>query len=150
VALQHRQQPGGEGLQRERGDLEGGGGRLVGGVEEVAAEGVGGGEGDGVQHAVDRAPASRQLLADRSHVGRLVDVQLQDVHLAGQPARGPLGEGAGAAEPGEHHLGPVVQGLAGHRVGDRAGGQHPGDQQSLAVDQHGSVLLVYGGRPPAF
>jgi hypothetical protein len=76
-----------------------------------------------------RTPSTAlQLLADRPHVRRLVDVQLQHVHLAGQPAGGPLGEGAGAAEAGEHHLGAVVERLAGDRVGDRTGRQHPGDQ----------------------
>jgi hypothetical protein len=85
VVLEHREQARGQLLERERRDLEGGRGRLVRGVEEVAPEGVGGGEGDGVEDAVDRAPAAGQLVVDRPDVVGPVDVELEDVDLAGQP-----------------------------------------------------------------
>src|SRR4029450_1949699 len=53
-----------------------------------------------------------------------------------QPLGGLVGERAAAAEAGQHHLGAVVQRLAGDRVGDRVRREHAGDEQPLAVDEH--------------
>ena len=102
--LQFREQvrqPDGERLQRERRGLECGDRALDRRVEEVAAEGVAGGEGDRVQDAVDAAPALTQVGRDGLDVLGLVDVELEDVGalLDGEVERreGVLGRLAGGA-----------------------------------------------------
>jgi hypothetical protein len=55
--------------------------RLDGCVEEVAAKGVLGSEGDGMQRPVDPTPAAIEIGDHRLDVGRIVDVELEDVAL---------------------------------------------------------------------
>ena len=57
AALEQRQQRRRQRLHRERARLEGGDRRGARGAQELAAERVGGDEGDGVQHAVEAPPA---------------------------------------------------------------------------------------------
>jgi hypothetical protein len=41
-----------------------------------------------------------------------------------------------APEPGEHELGPLLLRPPGDREGDRALGEHAGDQQSSSLEEH--------------
>ena len=54
----------------------------------------------------------------------------------GQPLGHALGDAQAAAEAGEHDLGALLLGARGDRVGDRALGQHAGDQELASIEQH--------------
>ena len=73
-----------------------------------------------MQGAVEAAPALPELADQRLEVLGVVHVELEHVRRIGQPRRGPLGHPARAAEAGEHHLGALLLGALGDRVGDAA------------------------------
>ena len=115
------------------------GGALGRGLEEAAAERVLGREGDRVEHAVDAAPAARRARraarAGPPGCSRRARARQRARAAAGRA----LGQPPGAAEAREHHLGARQLRLLGHREGDAAVGQGPGDQQALAVEVHSST-----------
>jgi hypothetical protein len=106
-------------------------------VEEVPAERVLRRERDRVQDPVDLSPPGLELLPDGVDLGLVVGIHLQDVARVRQPLRHLLGEAHGASEVRQDDLSAVL--LRGRRrcEGDRLRGQHAGDQQLLAVEQHG-------------
>ena len=133
--------------------LEGVGRGLDGGCDrgplrgqEVAAEGVFRGEGDGVDDAVDLAPPPFEVSGHGLDVLRLVDVELQDGGLGVELLGGPFGEAAGAAEGAQDYLRALLGGQPRRRVGDGAPVQDAGNQHLLAFEQsrhlasRGSVL----------
>jgi hypothetical protein len=136
-------------LQRVGAGPERLGGALKAGVEELAAERVLGRVGDRVQDPVEASPARLELPRDRGEVGLAVDVELEDVGGLGQPLRGALGEPPRATEAGEHHLGAGQLRLARDREGDAAAGDHPGDQQALAVEHQRSTRPATSGEASA-
>src|ERR687894_216200 len=101
----------------------------------VATEGVLRGEGYGVDHAVELAPALSQVAGYGLDVLRLVDVELQDRGLGVEPLGGPLGQAAGAAEAAEGHLGALLGGQAGCGVRDGTAVQDARHQHLLAFQQ---------------
>jgi hypothetical protein len=104
--------------------------------EEVTAETALGGEADGVQYAVETAPALLQLGAQRAEVFRIGDVELQDVGFDRQLPGHPLRQAHGPSERCQHDLGALLLGAAGHREGDGLIGEYAGDQDALAFQQH--------------
>jgi len=135
AALEQRQQRGRQRLvgvrRRAERDLR----RLRRRLEKPAAERVGGGEGDRVQHAVERAPATLEVGRDGRQVLGIVDVELQHVGLARQAPRDALGDAQAAAEAGEDDLGALLLRLGGDGERDRAVGEDPGDEQAAAFEQ---------------
>ena len=105
------------------------------GGEHPAAQAVGRREADGVQQAVEAVPALGQRRAGGAQLvgGRHVD--LEDVGLGGQLAGRALGQREGAAGAGEHDVGALFLGQAGHREGQRGVGEDARDEEPLAVEE---------------
>ena len=131
----------GERLERERARLERGDRALRRGGEEAAAEGVLGREGDGVQHAVDAAPAVAELARDGLEVLRLVDVELEHVGRVGQLLGRPVGQPLGAAEARQHDLGALLLRLAGDLPRDRVARDDARQEQLLVLEEAHSGML---------
>src|SRR5207237_10934432 len=66
----------------------------------------------------------------------VVDVHLQDFGRRFHPAGTLFGQAHGPPEAGEHDVGPLLLGLVGDGEGDTGGGQHPGDQDLLPLENH--------------
>ena len=106
------------------------------GPEEVAAQAGLGGEADGVQHAVDAAPAPLQLRPEGGHVLRVGDVELQHVGLGRQTSSHPLRQAHGPPERGEDDLGALLLGQPGRVERDALRGEHARDEEFLGLEQH--------------
>ena len=127
-------------MQRVGRGLEGGGdgGPLRG--EEVAAEGVFGGEGDGVDDPVELSPAVAQVFRDGADVLRLVDVEFQDVRFGVEAFGRSFREAFRAAEAAQGYLRPLLLGQPRGRVGYGAPVEDARDQYLLPCSN-----LAFGG-----
>ena len=93
------------------------------GAYSIAAERVIGGEGDGVEDAVDTTPATAQFLGERGEVLGIVDVELEHIHRLRQTGRRTLGHPAYPAEGGQQHLGALLLQTRGKPVAAHALGR---------------------------
>ena len=80
-------------------------------------------------------PSGVEIGGHRREVALVVDVELEHVGRLRQPGRGALGHAARSPEAGEHDLGAGALRLLGDGEGDALAGDHPGEQQALALEQ---------------
>ncbi len=102
---------------------------------ELALQGLARGEGDGVHQAVQAIPVLAQggeKGVDLGVVGHVAGVDGGVAELGGQ-----LGHAVpdALALVGEGHLGPFADDRLRDAIGDRAVGEHPGDQDSLTLQE---------------
>ena len=105
------------------------------GGEHAAAQAVGRCEPDGVEQTVEPVPAGGQRLAGCGQLLGGGDVDLEHLGRVGQLARRAPGEREGTARPGQHNLGTLLLGPAGHRESQGGVGEDAGDQESFAVEE---------------
>ena len=86
---------------------------------------------------VETAPALLQVPAKRLEVPRAGDVELEHVRGLGQAGGGALGDPPGTAEAREDDLCALALGLIGDRVGDAVVVENAGDEDALALEDHG-------------
>ncbi len=133
-------------LERVGRDLEGRRDVVPVGGEHAAAQAVGRGEADGVQQAVEAVPPAGQRGAGGLQLLGRRDVDLEDLGLDGQLAGRAPGQRQGTAGAGEHDLGALLLGQAGHREGQRGVGEDAGDQEPLAVEESHCARRLCEGR----
>src|SRR5207302_7130778 len=147
AVLAHQRQEGlGHRLERVGAGLEGRLHALPGGAEEVAAQGVRRGVGDGVDEAVEPAPTLLQGSGNRLDLAGIVDVHLQQVGDRVHAPGAALGQAHGPAEAGEHDLGALALGEVGDGEGDAGRREDAADEYLLALQDHREDTSVWRRR----
>src|ERR1700722_9120812 len=116
------------------------------GGEHPAAQAVGRCEADGVQQAVQAVPAGGEGSTRRPQLFGRRDVDLEDLGLAGELARGAPSEREGAPRAREHDVRPLLLRQAGHGESQRGVGEDAGDEQPLAVEESHCARRLCEGR----
>ena len=117
-------------------------------VMKPAADRVLGRERDRVQHAVDPAPALAQRRRRRaSRSASLLTSSSSTSTGSGSRCGGALGHPPHPAEARQHDRGALALGLLGGVEGDRVLGDHAGDQQPLAGQDHRPAPCERAERP---
>src|SRR2546421_5075437 len=113
------------------------------GGKKVATQRVRRGEGDGMDKAVQPAPALLERLGQRIDLLLVVDIHLQDLRSRLHPPRALLRERHHAAEAGEHDIGALVLGRLSYGKGDAGRSEDAGDQDLLPFEdaRHGGPIL---------
>ena len=104
--------------------------------QEVAAQRRVRRERDGMEHAVERAPSTTELVSDGRDVGVVGHVELQHVHRSGQARRSSLREPLAPAEAGQDDVRALLLCLLGDVERDGPRVQYPGDEQPASLEQH--------------
>jgi hypothetical protein len=89
-----------------------------------------------VDHPVQRTPALLEAGRYRFDLGSVGDIQFEHVNRLGQSLRHPLRDRQAAPEAGQYDLGALLLRQTRDREGDGGLGQHPRDEQALALKQH--------------
>ena len=122
------------------GDLEG---IAAQAVEEVAGNRFARGKTDAVHEAVELGPYLRQVGEQLLDLGIVADIAVE--HQAGAEVCGKFGDAVleALAHVAEGQLGALLMTGLGNTVGNRAVGEHAGNQQFLAGQEtHGILPLV--------
>src|SRR5438067_7092666 len=110
---------------------------------EVAAERIARREGDGVDEAVEAAPALLERLRQGVDLFLLVDVHLQDLRSGFHPAGALLRQAHHSAKAGQHDVGALFLGRVGYREGDAGWSEDASDQDLLPLEdaRHDGPIL---------
>ena len=108
---------------------------VPGGRQKTAPEAGLGGEGDRVQHAVERPPTLLEIAGGRFDLLGRSDVQFEHVRRYREVLGDPPGQRKAPAEVAEHHLRTFALGQLRHPVGDRVIGEDPRDQDALSLEK---------------